>query len=208
MQKIKLILIILLPIVFFACSDDDENPSSPEDSNYRTFRTELNKANKDMQDSMKAVTMTMDPDIDFAMMMIPHHRGAVRMADLELQYGNEQRAKDIATKTRQENLESIERLKKILAEHGVPEMVSDTMYAKEMDMNMMKMNETMNSVEESKDADVDFAEMMIHHQQGAIDMAQLELDYGNYPEAKEEAQKTIEDQQQEIIDLAKFLNER
>ena len=76
-----------------------------------------------------------------------------------------------------------------------------------MDEAMMKMEETMNAVPETIDPDYDFAEMMIHHHQGAIDMSEIELEYGNDKPAKMEAEMIIEHQQKEIIELGEFRND-
>jgi len=35
------------------------------------------------------VQLTGNPDRDFALMMIPHHQGAIDMAEVELQYGTD-----------------------------------------------------------------------------------------------------------------------
>lgn len=35
------------------------------------------------------VQLTGNPDRDFALMMIPHHQGAIEMAEVELQYGTD-----------------------------------------------------------------------------------------------------------------------
>jgi uncharacterized protein (DUF305 family) len=40
-----------------------------------------------MNRGMKEASMTGDPDYDFALMMIPHHQGAIDMAKVELLYG-------------------------------------------------------------------------------------------------------------------------
>ena len=40
--------------------------------------------------------MTGDPDRDFVMMMLPHHRGAVEMAKVELKYGKDPELKKLA----------------------------------------------------------------------------------------------------------------
>jgi uncharacterized protein (DUF305 family) len=50
----------------------------------------------------------------------------------------------------------------------------------------------------SGDADRDFARMMIPHHQGAIDMALVELRYGQDKRLKRLAQEIIVEQQQEI----------
>ena len=41
-----------------------------------------------------------DPDRDFAAMMIPHHQGAVDMAEIELRLGKNRRATDLTTAQR------------------------------------------------------------------------------------------------------------
>ncbi len=42
-----------------------------------------------MNRAMRAVPMTGDPDRDFVAMMIPHHQGAISMAEVELRYGHD-----------------------------------------------------------------------------------------------------------------------
>ena len=49
-----------------------------------------------MQHSMKSAPMTGEPDRDFVAMMIPHHQGAVSMAEVELKYGHDPRMRALA----------------------------------------------------------------------------------------------------------------
>jgi uncharacterized protein (DUF305 family) len=42
-----------------------------------------------MSHDMAAAPMTGNPDHDFVAMMIPHHQGAVSMAEVELRYGHD-----------------------------------------------------------------------------------------------------------------------
>ena len=57
----------------------------------------------------------------------------------------------------------------------------------------------------SGDPDRDFAQMMIPHHQGAIDMARIELESGKDPQLRQMAQKIIEDQEREIAALKEWL---
>jgi uncharacterized protein (DUF305 family) len=58
------------------------------------------------------------------------------------------------------------------------------------------------------DQDVDFANMMIAHHQGAIDMARQQLVRGRDPELKALAANMIEEQQQEITQMQAWLGKR
>jgi uncharacterized protein (DUF305 family) len=49
-----------------------------------------------MSEAMAAAPMTADPDHDFMAMMIPHHQGAIEMAESELQDGHDVRVKRLA----------------------------------------------------------------------------------------------------------------
>ena len=49
-----------------------------------------------MQQSMMALKTTGNPDRDFMMMMIPHHRAAIDMATVELKYGKDNKVKVLA----------------------------------------------------------------------------------------------------------------
>jgi hypothetical protein len=71
---------------------------------------------------------------------------------------------------------------------------------------MERMNRGM-VVPPSGDPDVDFAQMMIPHHQGAIDMAQVELAQGKDPALRAMAQDIIKAQEAEIATLKDWLAE-
>lgn len=56
----------------------------------------LNQAMMSMNTAMSTASMTGNPDVDFAVMMIPHHEGAIEMAKVELQYGTDSRLRRLA----------------------------------------------------------------------------------------------------------------
>jgi hypothetical protein len=55
------------------------------------------------------------------------------------------------------------------------------------------------AIKSSDNVDRDFANMMIPHHQGAIDMAETELRHGHNEQLRRIAQEIIVDQQQEIV---------
>ena len=85
--------------------------------------------------------------------------------------------------------------------------MDQTMPAGKMDMkSMMKENnDRMASVPMSGNPDVDFAQMMRIHHQGAIDMAQTLLRDGKDPQMLKMAKNIISAQKKEIAELEAFL---
>ncbi len=75
----------------------------------------------------------------------------------------------------------------------------------QMQTSMKKMMDDMHAVKSSGNMDVDFAKMMIPHHQGAIDMAQMELDYGKDPMLKKMATEIIAAQKKEIKTLQDWI---
>src|SRR5262245_52629070 len=64
----------------------------PEASN------ELMAAHNKMMGGMmgSSITYTGNADVDFVALMVPHHQGAVDMAEVELKYGRDEHTRDLA----------------------------------------------------------------------------------------------------------------
>ena len=65
-----------------------------------------------------AVPSTGDPDRDFAAMMIPHHQGAIDMAEVELRFGKDERLRRLAQGIIVEQRQEIAVMQGILSEGG------------------------------------------------------------------------------------------
>jgi len=76
-----------------------------------------------------------------------------------------------------------------------------------MDMHgsMTGMQHDMAAVKASGDTDYDFAVMMRIHHQGAVDMAQMELDKGKDPKLQAMAKEIIEAQKKEIAQFDEWI---
>jgi uncharacterized protein (DUF305 family) len=59
------------------------------------FADAFRAANARMHKAMD-IKLTGDPDIDFVRSMIPHHQGAVEMAELQLKYGKDLQIRQLA----------------------------------------------------------------------------------------------------------------
>jgi uncharacterized protein (DUF305 family) len=78
---------------------------------------------------------------------------------------------------------------------------------KDMHASMMNMQQQMDSVKASGDTDYDFAVMMRIHHQGAVDMAQMELDKGKDPQLQAMAKEIIAAQKKEIAQFDQWIEQ-
>ena len=188
------------------------------------FLKENDDAMTKMMNDM-AIKPTGDVDHDFTAMMIPHHRGAIDMAQAELQYGRNQKLLRIAQEIVVEQLQEIAAMRLAVGEPASPTWVTnraqdpragaashsanpggDAPFVSRSNAAMDKMMTDM-AVKPTGDVDHDFVAMMVPHHQGAIDMARAELQYGQNPQLKTIAQEIIVDQMQEIALMRLALGE-
>lgn len=87
--------------------------ASPNDA--QTFTALMAESMVRMHTGMM-VPETHQPDRDFAVMMIPHHQGAVDMALAELRFGHDKRLRRLAEGIIVEQRQEIEVMQRILAD--------------------------------------------------------------------------------------------
>ncbi|MBB5783511.1 DUF305 domain-containing protein [Nonomuraea jabiensis] len=149
-----------------------------------------------------------DADVMFAQMMIPHHQQAVEMADLAATRAADKEVKELAAKIKAAQDPEIQTMKGWLTAWGKP-MPSEGMdHGMDHDMPGMMSEDDMKKLEAAKGGAFDrqFADLMIAHHNGAIQMARTEQAEGSNAEAKELA-KTIETAQQaEVAQLREILD--
>lgn len=150
-------------------------------------------------------------DAMFAQMMIPHHEQAVVMAELAETRASDPLIVELATEIKGAQQPEIDLMTSWLEEWGVPVMSGmDAMGAHGgHGMSGMLTDEQLAALEASNGAEFDrlFAEYMIAHHEGAIDMAQ-EVTVSDDPRVVKLANDIIEAQQAEIAQMQAFLDGR
>ena len=198
-QGLNIFLIaVLMFSMIFSCKDDDDVDTLQDHDNNKMMSL-LNAMNK----SLDSLTMTLDPDNDFALMMRVHHKGAINMGNLELKEGSDPTLRQMATEMNARQKKEIEKLDSFLLVH--PPSKNESRFHLEAEKAMKRMNNNANLQILNGNADHDFAILMIQHHQGAIDMADLEIRFGNSDGLKVMAEMMKEDQQKGIKDFQEWL---
>lgn len=153
-----------------------------------------------------------DADVTFAQQMIPHHEQAVEMAEMAEGRADSEEVLSLADDIEAAQGPEIATLQGWLETWGeeVPAsgMEHDDMGHDSGDaMPGMMDEEQMSDLMAASGADWDqmFLEMMIEHHEGAIEMAELEVDQGKNPDAVALAEEIISDQQAEITQMQQML---
>lgn len=140
-------------------------------------------------------------DIAFAQNMIPHHQGAIEMSDVVLaKEGINQRVVDLANQIKEAQAPEIEQLQTWLTAWGADEMSGDMEGMDGMDMDATELEKAT-----GVDAARTFLEQMKVHHQGAITMAQTEIDTGANADAIDMANAIVTTQTEEISTIDSIL---
>lgn len=147
-------------------------------------------------------------DATFAQQMIPHHEQAVAMAQLAQGRASSEEVLSLAEDIKAAQGPEIDTLQGWLEMWG-EEVPSSGMEHGDMGhgsggaMPGMMDEEQMSDLMAASGADWDqmFLAMMTEHHEGAIEMAEVEVDQGENPDAVALAKKIISDQQAEITQM-------
>ncbi|AII11180.1 DUF305 domain-containing protein [Rhodococcus opacus] len=171
-------------------------------------------------------------DVMFVQQMIPHHAQAIEMSDVLLaKDGIDPRVLDLANQIKAAQGPEIEQMQTWLSQWGQPTMpmsgtpmTSMPMATSGMEMpgNMpmqslqnpmpggsgMMSAQDMEALQNAQGVDASrlFLTQMIAHHQGAIAMAQNEINSGQYPDAVAMARTIVDTQQQEITTMENILS--
>ncbi len=151
--------------------------------------------------SSSAVTATgADFDRAFIDAMVPHHESAIEMAQIAKEAGLRQpelvEVADDILETQQQEIDQM----KAWREEWFGSGTIDPNGAERLGLSdsEMGMSHDADALQNSGDVDTEFAQMMVTHHQGAIEMAKLADDRAEREEIKELAGEIIEAQEREI----------
>ncbi len=156
-----------------------------------------------------------DADVTFAQLMIPHHVQAMEMAKMSQGRARSRDVVELAADIEAAQGPEIDTLTGWLEAWGkeVPSGEMGGMDHGDMGegsggaMPGMMGEDEMHDLKAASGADWDrmFLEMMIQHHEGAVEMAQTEVNQGENPDALALARKIISDQQAEITQMQELL---
>lgn len=180
--------------------DMAESDMMMNDAQMTDMLKDYSKSMSQMHDEMMVGVNYNDPDTAFAKSMLGHHRGALDMAALELKYGTDSNMLKLAQAIITAQQTEIDTIKKWLASHpdaADPKLNTLVMQKAYADgMNAMH-GEMMLGIADPI-PDMAFARGMLPHHIGAVDMAKIQLKFGEDKEMLKLAQEIINAQQPEI----------
>jgi uncharacterized protein (DUF305 family) len=155
-----------------------------------------------------------DADVTFAQMMIPHHKQAVEMSTMADTQATDTELKKLAAQIKGAQDPEITKMTGWLQAWGKPttapsgHAMGGMSSMPGMDHSGMMSDADMAQLKAAKGKDFDkwYAQMMIAHHNGAIQMARDEQANGSNADAKALAKTIADSQQAEVATLEKILN--
>jgi uncharacterized protein (DUF305 family) len=205
----KRAFVILGSLIFMGCADNhseiDQHMSDTTHAEHNvrkdsSERTMMSLMNMNMQ-QMQVLPTTGNPDADFAGMMKIHHEGAVEMAQLQLEKGQDPELRKMAENIMKDQQQEIQVLGSFTP--SKTDTITNEAFHREVltQMQTMKMDHDPNG-----SVDKQFVEMMIPHHQGAIDMVNAYLKNGaTDAKLKSMAKQMVVEQEREIKQMKDWL---
>jgi uncharacterized protein (DUF305 family) len=149
-----------------------------------------------------------DADVAFVQGMVPHHEQAIQMSELVIANGDDPTVIALAEQINAAQGPEIDQMNTWLDDWDIDPAGSDGMDGMDGANGMMSDDE-MDMMSEAMGADLDrmFLETMIRHHQGAIRMAEVELEEGSNADVLALAQGIIDGQQAEIDQMQSMLED-
>jgi uncharacterized protein (DUF305 family) len=137
--------------------------------------------------------------------MVPHHQGAIAMAEVALENAEHEEIKELSRNIISSQQAEIEELKAIKKEEFGTSQVPMEISREQMRGMGVMMNPQ--ELADREPFDKAFIDAMIPHHQSAIDMARVALENSDNPKVKELAENIISAQQKEIEQMQEWREE-
>jgi uncharacterized protein (DUF305 family) len=147
-----------------------------------------------------------DVDVAFAQMMIPDHQMTAKMAELAKQKASSKDLKTLAGQMLEGQQQAVTTLQGWLKTWGKPTTADTAGMTMTMPGAMTDKDMTMLESMKGMDFDMMFAQMMVKHHEGSIQMAEDEQAKGASSEAKAMAADMVKTRQAEADQLRKISN--
>jgi uncharacterized protein (DUF305 family) len=136
--------------------------------------------------------------------MVPHHQGAIAMAEVALKNAEHEEIQELSKNIISTQQAEIEELKSIKQEEfGTSQVPMEMSQGQMQSMGMMDPQDLANR----EPFDRAFIDAMIPHHQSAIEMAQVALEESDNSEIRELAENIISAQQEEIEQMSQWREE-
>lgn len=206
----KTLLFAALTTTLLACNNNSDTNSGSNHSNHDTHQNSADTINE-MHESMRIMMLQMhstkqtgNNNVDYATLMLAHHKAAVEMSKLEVVKGNNEEMKAFAQKVIDDQNKEIAMMQDFIAKAPSTASSNSEAFQKALSQSMMAMMK--DSLKNYNDIDKDFAAQMIPHHQSAVDMAEAYLQYGSDPSLKTLSQNIVDSQTKEIDWLKQWLD--
>jgi uncharacterized protein (DUF305 family) len=171
--------------------------AGPQQARMSPASKAFTEANAKMHRDMN-IPFSGNADVDFARGMIPHHQGAIEMAEIVLKFGKDAEVKKLATEIISAQKREIAQMQAWLTRNGTQAAGGDgpAVIRAYQDINS-RMHQNM-SLSLTGNPDMDFIRGMVPHHDGAVEMARALLQFGKDPELRKLADDVIRTQNDEI----------
>jgi uncharacterized protein (DUF305 family) len=212
-RKIKILFFVLASILFTACKNTNADMlgngtntlSNGEEDKYSLGGDKMQMSNITMElikgttEKIKNIKITGDIDIDFAHTMIIHHQSGIGFSEAEIENSTNVQIKKIAQGIITAQKKEIEKMTNFLTGYMLTNGKVKIAESKgKLSEIMIGMVTAINKMKMTWIADKDFAVIMIHHHESAVEMAREELLHGKEKMLRQVAAKMIDNKSKEM----------